>query len=118
MNCVIKFILVLILFKNSSYTSNIATSTVKKTSKTEITEKSTYHSHHDKHITESSTSAHGSLSGESMCDVSKNLTESAAVAGTSSKQTTYNEDDEPKLWNNSMKSSSTYLQLASRPRQK
>lgn len=39
------------------------------------------------------------------------------VAGTSSKQTVSSENDERKLWNHSMKSSSTYLSLASRPRQ-
>lgn len=36
----------------------------------------------------------------------------------SSKQTVQNENEERKLWNHSMKPSSTYLQLASRPRQK
>lgn len=50
-------------------------------------------------------------------DGAKDTQESTAT-GSTSKQTSYGETEERKLWNHSMKSSSTYLQLASRPRQK
>lgn len=51
-------------------------------------------------------------------DANTSGTNEPVLAGTSSERTTHNEDEEPKLWSHSMKSSSTYSSLASRPRQK
>lgn len=51
----------------------------------------------------------------SQSDVTRSTMETTA-ASTSSKQTAQSENEERKLWNHSMKPSSTYLQLASRPR--
>lgn len=73
----------------------------------------TYQSHDgEKKIESAASSPDGNQS-----DVTRSAIETT-VAGASSKQTTQSQNEEPKLWNHSMKSSSTYLQLASRPRQK
>lgn len=78
----------------------------------------TYQSHDDAEEVESVANAPDG----SQSDVSRSTKEpiagTAAAAGTSPKQATHSENEERKLWNHSMKPSSTYLQLASRPRQK
>lgn len=73
----------------------------------------TYQSHEGEEKMESAASAPDG----NQSDATRSAIETTA-AGASSKQTTQSEHEERKLWNHSMKSSSTYLQLASRPRQK
>lgn len=91
----------------SSSCSATSTSAVNTSTTQNISQTSTYRNHD---IENRSTAS----------DSVKTTQDSGTVTGTSGKLTTYNNDDDESLWSRSMKSSSTYSQLASsaKPRQK
>lgn len=111
-NCV--FFSLHVIFSTCGATSSQTTSAVSTETHTNVSQTSTYRTR-DVNKIESSASADVNISAS---ESAKGRSES--VASEASGKSTYgNDDDEPKLWSHSMKSSSTYSHLASaRPRQK